>query len=243
MDSRCNGTIQNKFRGVDYWRGKDEMKPYHVEAIAADEAKPWILLKHYARRMPCVQHSFGLYNENTLEGVVAYGPTCRSLNNGYGAFGGELKVNSFELLRLCIDSKNKNAASILISKSLKMLTKPAFIVSYADPNKNHIGYVYQATNWIFCGVTQKECLYLDNGKEVHARTIVSRYGSRKRKSIPNNIIISEQEGKYRYVYFLGSKKQVKEMYKNFKYEILPYPKGDTQKYDASSNFATQILLF
>lgn len=167
---------------------------YSVQPITYDDARPWIVNKHYAHRMPCVQHAFGLYNGIVIEGVVAYGPTCRSLNNGYGIFGGELEVNSYELLRLCIDSDNKNAASILVGRSLKMLGKPSFVVSYADANQGHVGYVYQSTNWLFCGVTSKERKYIREGKEIHARTVVSMYGTRKLDSIPKDITIEEQEG-------------------------------------------------
>ena len=219
------------------------MQGYTVEPISRKEAAPWILKKHYAHRMPAVQHAFGLYHDRMLEGVVAYGPTCRSLNRGYGIFGGKLDVNSFELLRLCIDSDNKNAASVLVGKSLKMLERPAFIVSYADANQGHVGYVYQATNWIFCGITSKEKRYIQNGKEIHARTVVSTYGSRRVGALPLDIEIEEQEGKNRYVYFVGNKKARKAMRDAMTYPILPYPKGKSKRYNASAEFHKQLKLF
>lgn len=219
------------------------MKSYIVEPISYHEAKPWIIKKHYAKRMPAVQHSFGLFNGGYLEGVIAYGPTCRSLNRGYGAFGGDLDVNSFELLRLCIESENKNAASILISKSIKYLPTPSFLVSYADANQGHVGYVYQATNWIYCGITSKERKYVRNGKELHARTVVSMFGSRKLDALPYDIEIEEQEGKHRYIYFHGTRSQKKEMISKLRYNVYPYPKGESKKYDASAEFHKQMRLF
>jgi len=219
------------------------MEGYSVEPISYAEAKPWIKLKHYAHRMPCVQYAYGIIHEKEVCGVIAYGPTCRSLNRGYGIFGGVLSVNSFELLRLCIDTDKKNIASFLISQSLKQLEKPAFVVSYADANQGHVGYVYQATNWLYCGITSKEKRYIQNGKELHARSVVSMYGSRKQESLPDSIEVSEQEGKHRYVMFLGSKKEKKAMGKALKYPILPYPKGETKRYDASAEFPRQIRMF
>ena len=181
-----------------------------------------------------------------LEGVVAYGPTCRSLNQGYGAFGEKRDVSSFELLRLCIESENKNAASVLVSRSLKMLPKPAFVVSYADGNVGHIGYVYQATNWMYCGTTQAESIYIDKRTDtvIHPRTVVSMFGSRKKGSLPEYIKTEKEEsGKNRYIYFLGTKKQRKEMLGALKYPILPYPKGESKRYDASVEFPKQVRLF
>lgn len=222
------------------------MKEYSVEPISIREAKPWILKKHYARRMPCVEYAFGFYNLGNLEGVIAYGPTCRSLNQGYGAFGTKLVKYSFELLRLCIDSENKNAASFLVGNSLKMLPKPAFVVSYADCNVGHVGYVYQATNWLYCGVTKKETVYIDteNNKKIHPRTVVSTYGSRNKNVLPDNIIIEKEEhGKHRYVKFLGNKSEIKKMKDYFKYDILPYPKGNTKRHENDIKIETHKILF
>ena len=81
-------------------------------------------------------------------------------------------------------------------------------------------------------------------RSIHPRTIVSTYGSREAESLPEHIEISKEEsGKYRYFQFLGDKRKVAEMKKNLKYEILPYPKGENDRYDASYNTNVQGLLF
>ena len=49
--------------------------------------------------------------------------------------------------------------------------------------------------------------------------------------------------KHRYIYFIGTKHQKKDMLSALKYPILPYPKGDTQRYDSSAKVETQQLLF
>ena len=49
--------------------------------------------------------------------------------------------------------------------------------------------------------------------------------------------------KHRYVYFTGSKKQKKEMRKALKYPILPYPKGESKRYDTSATFPKQVQMF
>ena len=214
-----------------------------VEQIPTKEAKPWILKKHYAHRMPCVQYSFGLFVDQALRGVVAYGPTCRALNKGYSAFGEEKEINSFELVRLCIEHENKNAASFLVGNSLKMLPRPSLVVSYADANVGHVGYVYQSTNWLYCGVTSKRRKFLDvNGKDVHERTLVSRYGTSSSGVIPKDITIEEQEGKHKYIYICGNKSDKKKLLSCLLYPTFPYPKGESKRYDASAKVEIQGVL-
>jgi hypothetical protein len=49
--------------------------------------------------------------------------------------------------------------------------------------------------------------------------------------------------KHRYFYFLGDKKQVKDMMSKIKYPKMPYPKGDNKRYDASYAPTIQTQLF
>jgi len=47
------------------------------------EVEPWLLEKHYAKRMPQIMFAFGLYNDDILVGVVTYGiPASPSLCMG-----------------------------------------------------------------------------------------------------------------------------------------------------------------
>src|SRR3990172_4958416 len=124
-----------------------------VLPISFDEVKDWILKKHYAHRLPCIQYAFGLYHSNKLMGVVTYGMPA-SPNLCKGVCGEEYKDKVLELNRLVINSDAlPNSASFLISHSLRMLPKEYCIVSYADSQMGHIGYVYQATNWLYTGMT------------------------------------------------------------------------------------------
>lgn len=252
-----------------YKQDIDIKSEYNVVRINPKETHEWLIYKHYARRVPQISEAFGLFNKlGILLGVVTYGSPCRSLNNGYGVFDGKIEIKTYELNRLCVDDKlPKNCLSYFVSKSLDMLVKktqitiidertekdkikiqtiPVCVVSYADSNNNHHGYIYQATNWIYTGETEPLKVFFDTNtnKSVHARTIVSRYGSSSEDSLPKNIEISMEEGgKFRYFKFLGDKKQVKEMMKNLSYEIEPYPKGKNDRYDSSHKIAKQMDLF
>jgi hypothetical protein len=115
-----------------------------VRQISTKEAEPWILNRHYAKRMPSVSFAFGAFRESELVGIVTYGtPASAPLRSG--VCGLEWKGRVLELNRLCCENE-KNLASIIVSRSLGLLPTPRVVVSYADTAQQHIGYVYQAAN-------------------------------------------------------------------------------------------------
>lgn len=217
-----------------------DRKRYIVDRIKNEDARPFVLKKHYAKRMPNVKTTFGLFDKNVLIGCCLFGyPPCYNLNN----IG---KFNVLELQRLVVESEEKNITSYFVSKSLNMLDKPSAIVSYADTGQNHYGYIYQATNWVYTGMSSEQIKYTDGCKVYHKKTLSGRYGN----AIENELkkygfkkVMSSK--KHRYFYLLGTKKQKKEMLELIKdkYEILPYPKGESKRYDASTEVHTQMRLF
>jgi hypothetical protein len=65
----------------------------------------------------------------------------------------------------------------------------------------------------------------------------------KNKFGEENVYMVERPQKHRYFYLLGSKKQKKNMKKNLKYDILPYPKGQNNRYDSSHKPHVQLSMF
>lgn len=221
---------------------------YFVESIDKFQCKEWLLHKHYAKRIPQISYSFGLYNGNKLlQGICTFGSPCRMLNNGFGCFEGKIKIRTLELNRLVInEGLGKNVLSYFVSKTLKKLPTPMVVVSYADSNNGHHGYIYQATNWIYTGITGKEKYYYDSRKNliVHGRTIFSEFGTRSFDELPDYIKnAGVEEGKYRYFKLLGNRGQTKEMNNHFKYLIIQYPKGNNTRYDTSFSPTIQTQLF
>lgn len=200
-----------------------------VLPIKNEESYPWLLEKHYAKRIPQIMFAFGLYEENQLVGVCTYGiPASPALC--MGICGKEYSDKVLELNRVCLMDNSKNQASFLVANSIKLLPKPTIVVSYADTGKGHVGYVYQATNFLFTGTT-KERTDMGGVEGKH-----SRHGK-------NPLIRVFRSAKHRYVYFHGSKTQKKIMQNLLKYQVEPYPKGDSKKYDSGSIVKTQGLLF
>jgi hypothetical protein len=220
-----------------------------VIPIKKEETYEWLLHKHYAKRIPSISIAFGLYIENELIGICTFGTPCKLMNDGFCIFNGKLEMQTFELNRLVIkENFNKNCLSYFVSQCLKLIERPSCIVSYADIGQNHIGYIYQATNWLYTGITDQTggyTYYFDNNWQ-HPRTTVAKYGTREHKkimAIKPDIKFKKVSRKHRYFYFIGSKKQKKQMLNLIKYKIMPYPKGDNKRYDDSYTPKVQEILF
>ena len=184
---------------------------YEVKKINYNDTKPFILNIHYAKRMPSISYAYGLFLNNDLVGIVSYGsPASPSLCKGIEG----LENPSFviELNRLGLKDNRKNEASILVGKSLQLLPKPKIIVSYADTNQNHVGFIYQATNFYFTGTSKPRTdMAGKNGK--HSR---HHLGDKTKRIF--------RSAKHRYVYLVGNKKDKKYFLNNLKYPLLNYPK-------------------
>lgn len=202
----------------------------NVIPIKTYEVEPWILEKHYAKRMPNIMYCFGLYIDASLVGVVTYGlPASPFLC--VGVCGEQHKDKVLELNRLCIDDGIRNGASFLVAKSMKMLPSPTIVVSYADTSMGHVGYIYQACNFYFTGTT-KERTDMFAGEGKHSR---HSYG--------NSDLRVHRSAKHRYVYFIGNRTEKRQLLSALKYLVQPYPKGESKKYDAGQQVKTQKMLF
>jgi hypothetical protein len=221
---------------------------YKVISIDSSLCKEWCLKKHYAKRLPPIEHSFGLYDiDGMMQGMVSYGtPISSTLRDLW-----DNKYKLMELNRLVVnEGLENNVLSYLVGQSLKQMPKPLVLVSYADTSKNHHGYIYQATNWIYTGLSAIFKDYYVKGMEhLHNGTIMDMSRGQEnrvewlRNKFGENLIMIDRPRKHRYFYFIGNKKQCKDMKKMLPYPIQPYPKGENKRYDASYKPSTQTILF
>jgi hypothetical protein len=140
----------------------------------------------------------------------------------------------YELARLVVWSETKNASSFLVGNSLRRLERPSAVVSYADMEHSHCGFVYQATNWIYTGAQMShDHAYLVDGKRVHPITLRDRgISDPKRWARENGIQTIKPHPKHRYFFLNGSKTDRKRMRAALAYEeVRPYPKCDPARYD------------
>jgi hypothetical protein len=186
-----------------------------------------VIALHYLHRKAPVSVAFGMFdNVGAIVGVVTYGvPASSTLLRG--VCGADEAKNVYELNRLWVaDEVPKNGESYLIGNTINKLDRE-IIVSYADSSQNHIGIVYQATNWIYTGLSSKfrdpKVKGLEN--QHHAtyangltnRQVIEKFGDR--------VYFVDRPRKHRYVYFNASRSRKKALLKKLSYKVIQYPKA------------------
>lgn len=211
------------------WLPSAPMSNYEVRQIEAKEAYPFLLNIHYAKRIPSISYAYGLFRDGALVGVVTYG-TPPSSTLCRGVCGDAYQKDVVELNRLVLSDNLPNEASRLVGGSLKLLPAPKIVVSFADNAQEHTGYVYQATNFLYTGLSSKFKDPRVRGLEhqhhatyAHGLTnkqVIEKYGE-------ENVYFVERSRKHRYVLFIGNKTQKRQMRNALRYRVLPYPKKRT----------------
>ena len=208
------------------------MSDYTITPVTREDCKPFILDIHYAKRWPSVSFRYGLFKGEELVGVVTYGtPASSGLRSGIA--GDTHKGEVLELNRLCLKYNVKNEASMLVAKSLTMLPKGRIIVSFADKSQGHVGYVYQACNFTYHGLSAKRTDWKVKGKEhLHGMTIADEFrgvanrSQALRDKYGDDFYTTPRPRKHRYIFIVGSKTYKRSVTKSIKYKQEPYPKGE-----------------
>ena len=200
---------------------------YYIERITYKMAMEIVVANHYLHRKAPCSIAFGLFDKDThlCYGVVTYGVSASSTLLK-GICGEEQASNVYELTRLWVDdSVPKNGESFLIGNTIKQLDKE-IIVSYADSSQEHLGIVYQATNFIYTGLSSKF-------KDPKIKGLEHQHHATYANGLTNQEVIEkfgdlvywvDRPRKHRYVYFNATKKKKKELLSLLRYKVLPYPK-------------------
>lgn len=132
---------------------------------------------HYAKAVPVNPIGYNVYNDaDEWCGVILYALGAnKSIGTAYGLKQGQ----AMELVRVALNGK-QSCTSQAIAMSLKQLHKDCplcrLVVSYADCDQDHLGTIYQATNWIYEGVMNEGDIaaFIVNGRKTHKKSIYSR---------------------------------------------------------------------
>ena len=194
-------------------------------------ADEFVIKKHYSRRVSIFWAAYALIEDGAIVGVCVFGQPSPPIQKH--AFKAR-EFRLYELSRLVIQTKTKNAASFLVSHALNALPKPCAAISYADMEQSHCGIVYQATNWIYTGATKShDKAYIVDGKRTHPMTLRDRgVTDPTRWAKANGIQMVPPMLKHRYFYLCGSRFAKKQMRQQLAYPIVDgYPKCEQRRYD------------
>ena len=213
----------------------ESVKSMIVKEINKGDARKYISTYHYSKTFPdSTMYVFAGFYGSEIAGIICYG--MGASKNQYTAIIPKIKKDEYlELTRLWSpDSMPKNTESKLIAESLKMLPlKYKLIISFADPSQGHLGIIYQATNWLYCGMSNKgKCLITKDGITKHLRLIgiyKKRHPELKNKTNQEIMDIygwkyEKSYGKHRYVMIRGTRKEKKKLISIMSKKIKDYPK-------------------
>lgn len=192
-----------------------------VDWCSYEAAKYAVMKWHYSKTMPKSKMvKIGVWEYNRFIGCILFGVGAASLLvNPYGL----QKTEGCELTRIALN-EHKTEVTKMLSISLKKLKnqspKLRLIVSFADPDQGHLGKIYQASNWIYSGVTE-DCFYFKDrkGKIWHPKNVSENLSLSGKRIRPSQCRKVYKKGKYRYLYPLDRK-----MREQIELLRQPYPK-------------------
>lgn len=137
--------------------------------------------------------------------------------------GEENSSQVYELNRLCRLETYDKPLSQFVAWTLKQLKKfNLIIISYSDMGMSHHGYIYQALNFIYTGLTDS-CIDVVKSIGAHARSVKPKDRAEGRG------VRVRRTQKHRYIYFACDKAHKKKFISSLSYPIQPYPKGDNNE--------------
>jgi hypothetical protein len=167
----------------------------------------------------------GVWENGEFIGCVLF---SRGSTNNLGKPYGLKTTEVCELTRIALAS-HLTPVSKILSFALKTLIGKEkglrLIVSFADPEQNHHGGIYQATNWIYTGQSEDYDKFRDRtGRVWHPRQVSAtgykkQYGEYRRVPIINQCERVRVVGKHRYLYPLD-----RAMHRQIAPLAKPYPK-------------------
>jgi len=206
---------------------------YEIREVSSKVAREIVKRFHYSGKV--VANSkihLGVFKNGELVGCLQYGPP---MNGDKTSTKIHKSARMLELNRMVMaDSEPRNSESQAISlcnKWIRQNTNIQYILSFSDGKEGNVGYIYQATNWMYIGYLLSDSFYELDGNIVHSVTVWHRYKEKHplRDTHTTNEILCET---FNNVSVVSSKQHVYLMplYKNirFPFNKKPYPKRETE---------------
>lgn len=213
---------------------------YNIKLINKKDALEMVQKYHYSNTLPKLNKYFlGFYIENKLVGVITLGWGTRPLHTIRKLFPSLTTKDYLEIGRMCMtDEMPRNSESKMLSELISWiknnLPEIKVLFTWADGMLGKVGYVYQASNFLYAGYSITD-IYMKDGVKIHPRQMKSLISPKdKRKGVRptleqlNKYNISHYKGKqYRYIFFTCSKTVKKKLLKECLVQLSrKYPKED-----------------
>lgn len=205
-------------------------RPLQVMPVPSTVARILCERGHYLHSFPAgTRVCLGVFTATGLDGVVVLGVGPRFAHR---LVTGATPGDGLTLTRLWLaDALPHNSESYVIGQTVRWLrqhTPVKFLLSYADPAAGHVGIIYQATNWLYTGISQAQpTLDLGDGIPRHTRSVGSALGThsvRYLRAAGLTVHRVPAVGKHRYVLFVDRRWRGR-----LALPVEPYPKPPLQE--------------
>lgn len=182
------------------------MTDLHLDWCSHEAAEYAVEHWHYSGRLPSGKLlKIGVWEGSEYIGCLIYSRgSAPNIGEPFGLDQNEI----CELTRVALDDHDNTVTRILsISRKLLQDKCPGvkLVVSFADPEQDHLGKIYQADNWVYIGQLKSRDYIEVQGEVKHPRSCNASYNT---SSIPKlksmfgaeNVQPVPVEGKHKYVY-------------------------------------------
>ena len=217
---------------------------FEVKEISRQESLEMIQKYHYSNTLPKLnKHFIGFYLEDRLVGTVTLGWGTQPKGTIQKLFPSLFPKDYLEIGRMCMtDDMPRNSESQMLSHLVKWikanLPDVKVLFTWADGMLGKVGYVYQASNFIYAGYSQTD-VYMKDGIKIHPRQMKpflvpkgvddSRKGVRPTLEQMKELGLDHYTGcQYKYFTILATGQEKKELMKEWETDgrsmIKPRPK-------------------
>lgn len=200
--------------GAFIMQGSEEMHRFNIKEISKEDALRMIRKYHYSNTLPKINKYFlGFFLDKELVGVVTLGWGTRPRNS------------ESQMLSQLVKWIHRNIPELKI------------LFTWADGMVGKVGYVYQASNFIYAGYSDGE-MYMKDGVKIHVRQMKSflvpggQKGSRitvrpTMEQMKKYGILHFKGKQYRYLLFLCDRKEKQKLMDECLIDLeLPRPKDN-----------------
>lgn len=216
---------------------------YEIRQVSKEDALVMVQKYHYSNTLPKLNKYFvGFFLEGDLVGVITLGWGTRPRHTIQRIFPSLDTSDYLEIGRMAmLDSMPRNSESQMLSQLVKWMKRELpevkVLFTWADGMVGKVGYVYQASNFIYAGYSGGE-MYMKDGVKIHVRQMKAflipegvkdnRITVRPTLEQMREFNIQHFRGKqYRYLLFLCDKKEKKRLLNECQIDLnLPRPKDD-----------------
>lgn len=216
---------------------------YQIKEISKEKCLEMVKKYHYSNTLPKLNKYFvGFFLNCELVGVVTLGWGTRPKHTIQRIFPSLDTKDYLEIGRMCMtEEMPRNSESQMLSQLVKWIKQNIpelkVLFTWADGMVGKVGYVYQASNFIYAGYSGGE-MYMKDGVKIHVRQMKSvlvpegvkdeRITVRPTLEQMKRFNIQHFRGKqYRYLLFLCDKKEQKKLLNECLIDLTePRPKDD-----------------